>query len=995
MKNHLTWAQRLATSEAPVNKSFGRVSILALAAAGACVSALSCSSTGAPSSEPSDSTDDTGTIGLKLQLAPGLSVATVGYTITGPGGFTQTGNIDVSHSTTLVATIGGLPAGTGYGITLTATATDGTTTCAGSGAFNVSAHATTTVAVSLDCHQPAGTGSVLVNGHLNVCPVVDGLSALPSQVSVGNNIALSGAAHDSDAAPSPLSYQWSATSGTFSSPTAQNPTFTCTTPGTATITLTVSDGDTTAGCAGTLSASVSCSTDVSGVVTSAALIPGSPTDPVVHAGYYSGAKVCVDANGNGKCDPAETAAVTDATGHFTLTVSSAAGLTADIGTGALNTANGSAPASRNVFRAAAAQVAEQAAGVVLSPLSSEVVRQMEANSTDYAAEKQNIATRLGVTGTQAVSDVNTLSGAPQTAALREAEVLSERFRYAITKLDRGDLYPDALAVPGGDPELTGLAGVTAATATTPETRTPITFAQAEQAAFNVEGIPRYDAIFIVMLENKSTQAILGSPFAPKINAYLAAGNFASSYYATGNPSEPNYTALGGADDFGITDDSQWNCDATGPNAVQDLPVPDNTQPGLAKSPFAATCTQASGTNHNITGKPNLFNAITAAGMTWRTYNESMNPGQDIRTDSVADAAVVAHDNVYPPGTLNGNAATIGNASLLLPLPAGLYKTKHHPGMAYQNVRSAPEFKFSNRTLGGGQWDGVLSASTDYAIPPGYDTDQFSTDLANGNVGQLNFVIPDQCDDMHGITVRGTVPPSTTLVTASDCSSVANNVPAATGGNIITRGDNYVDYLVHKVQSSPLWSNPQKKVAIVLMFDEGNATTGLNSCCGWKAGKTATNAPLIQNSDGTWSQDPAGDAAHYKLGNQGHGKSIFGILTNQASAPKHVVDNDVYSHFSFVRTLQDMFLLADPAKDASYMNRSKYTEKFVAQNVLNLPEYAGSADTHYDSVRPMNHAYTIPATYTEKAVGNLTGGSDDIRPLQVGPVTTQVYIWAIK
>ena len=31
----------------------------------------------------------------------------------------------------------------------------------------------------------------------------------------------------------------------------------------------------------------------------------------------------------------------------------------------------------------------------------------------------------------------------------------------------------------------------------------------------------------------------------------------------------DFLALGGADDFGITDDSQWNCDATGANAVQD------------------------------------------------------------------------------------------------------------------------------------------------------------------------------------------------------------------------------------------------------------------------------------------------------------------------------------------------------------------------------------------------------------------------------------------
>ena len=116
-------------------------------------------------------------------------------------------------------------------------------------------------------------------------------------------------------------------------------------------------------------------------------------------------------------------------------------------------------------------------------------------------------------------------------------------------------------------------------------------------------------------------------------------------------------------------------------------------------------------NHNIVGRPNLFNALTAAGMTWRTYSESMNPGQDVRTDSVADAAVQAHDDVYPPGTLAGNTTQVGNSGLVLPMPAGLYKTKHHPGMAYQNVRSAPEFKSSNRTLGGGQWDAALMNST--------------------------------------------------------------------------------------------------------------------------------------------------------------------------------------------------------------------------------------------------------------------------------------------
>ena len=40
----------------------------------------------------------------------------------------------------------------------------------------------------------------------------------------------------------------------------------------------------------------------------------------------------------------------------------------------------------------------------------------------------------------------------------------------------------------------------------------------------VEGVPRYDNVFVIMLENKASSSILNSPFAPKINAYLHAGN---------------------------------------------------------------------------------------------------------------------------------------------------------------------------------------------------------------------------------------------------------------------------------------------------------------------------------------------------------------------------------------------------------------------------------------------------------------------------------------
>ncbi|ANH68222.1 phosphoesterase [Mitsuaria sp. 7] len=732
----------------------------------------------------------------------------------------------------------------------------------------------------------------------------------------------------------------------------------------------------------------STSVTINGVVTATSFTAGSATDPTIAPAYYVGAKVCADANGNGVCDTTETSAVTDAKGHFSLTMPANAALIADIGTDATLSTTGAKIASRDVLRASLDQVMEQAGNVVISPLSSEVQRLVEANGTSYAVEKQTVATRIGVSLANVLADASTVTGAEQAALLAEAKALDNRFTYAITKLDRGDLYPDALATPGGDPRLAGAANVSTATAPTgTDARTKITFAQSQQAAFALEGVPRYDHIFIVMLENKATLSIKGSPWAPKINALLAAGNQLTSYYATGNPSEPNYTALGGADDFGITDDSQWNCDATGANAVQDLPVPDKTQPGLASSPFAASCTQTAAVNHNIVGKPNLFNAITAAGMTWRTYSESMNPGQDFRTDSVADAAVTAADNVYAPGTINNNTAAVGTSGLTLPMPAGLYKTKHHPGMAYQNVRSAPEFKYSNRTMGGGQWDANMKAGTAYAVPASYDVDQLGTDLASGKVGTLNFLVPDQCDDMHGISVIGKLANGTTA-TASDCGSVANNVAQSSAANIITRGDNYVDALVKKIQASALWKNPAKRVAIVLMFDEGNATSGFNSCCGWNVSNSAVSKPVVVDAK-TGAVTVDASVNNYTKGNRGHGESIFGILTNQADAPKGVSDGDAYSHFSFVRTLQDMFQLADPAVDASYMNRSKYTEKFIAANILNLPEYAGSADTHFDSVRAINHAWKAPANYTQKQSADVNTAA------QIGADTVQTSVWALK
>jgi len=101
-----------------------KLSILALGFCG--ISAIvGCGDQGSGSNAPASSNQEsTGEVNLALQLANGGTLNSATYTIVGPKGFSKTGSIDLSSATKLSATIGGLPVGTGYTITINATTTD-------------------------------------------------------------------------------------------------------------------------------------------------------------------------------------------------------------------------------------------------------------------------------------------------------------------------------------------------------------------------------------------------------------------------------------------------------------------------------------------------------------------------------------------------------------------------------------------------------------------------------------------------------------------------------------------------------------------------------------------------------------------------------------------------------------------------------------------------------------------------------------------------------
>lgn len=200
---------------------------------------------GACSSEQSDKgVEDLGSLDVRLEAAPGVTLNSVTYTISG-NGFSKTGTIDTSGSEVISGTIGGIPAGNGYTITLTATSVEDGLSFTGSAKFNVTAGATTSVSIHLKAANKRGTGSVTVNATLNVGPVINELTVTPLTVNVGSSIALTAAGSDIDEQPSPLSYYWSSTGGVISDPIAPNATLTSATPGTFTVKLTLSDGEIT------------------------------------------------------------------------------------------------------------------------------------------------------------------------------------------------------------------------------------------------------------------------------------------------------------------------------------------------------------------------------------------------------------------------------------------------------------------------------------------------------------------------------------------------------------------------------------------------------------------------------------------------------------------------------------------------------------------------------------------------------------------------------
>lgn len=205
--------------------------------------------------DPGMDFEHTGSVGFELEVA-GVTLHNVAYAISG-NGFSKQGDVDVSHSPTLSAVIGGIPAGDGFTIIITATSPDGSVTCIGSATFSVMDGVITNVTIHLQCHFGQRPGRIDVSGIVNLCPTFEDLSVAPIETTVGGTITLLTRLGDADGPVSALRSTFSdgATSLSLNGVGTSAIGITCTQAGPGRITLTVSDGE----CLQATAVDVSCS----------------------------------------------------------------------------------------------------------------------------------------------------------------------------------------------------------------------------------------------------------------------------------------------------------------------------------------------------------------------------------------------------------------------------------------------------------------------------------------------------------------------------------------------------------------------------------------------------------------------------------------------------------------------------------------------------------------------------------------------------------------
>ncbi len=219
------------------------------------------------------------------------------------------------------------------------------------------------------------------------------------------------------------------------------------------------------------------------------------------------------------------------------------------------------------------------------------------------------------------------------------------------------------------------------------------------------------------------------------------------------------------------------------------------------------------TDHTIVG-PSLMTQLEAKKLTWRGYFEDIPaPGSSATYSEAA------------PGR-----------------PEALYASKHNGFMNFKSVQTDP--KRASKIVGFAELDRDLAAD---ALP------------------NFAMIVPNQCNEMHGL-YGADVP--------RDCQTQND-------AGRIRRGDAVTGDIVKKLRATQAWHSAGN-FAIVITWDEDyGASPGAQGCCGYQPASAA---------------------------NFGGGRIPTIVITNHG--PRGRKDGTPYNHYSLLRTIEDAFGISE-------------------------------------------------------------------------------------
>jgi len=234
---------------------------------------------------------------------------------------------------------------------------------------------------------------------------------------------------------------------------------------------------------------------------------------------------------------------------------------------------------------------------------------------------------------------------------------------------------------------------------------------------------------------------------------------------------------------------------------------------------------------------NLIDELDAAHISWGAYMEALNPA-----DPLAD--------FWPSSA------------------APLYASKHNPFALFTDIRNDPA---------------RVANIKPYASLAG--------DLASNNAPRFVYIVPDQCNDMHGGVFTAVAGHPETPCPFGRANDDPNDA------QLKKNADAFVQSAVGTIRSSRAWT-PHS--AIVIVSDEGDFT-GNPVNGGWDSPAGCCDSPVL----------PAGDPdinAAWPGGVFGGG--LVPAVVIDPSGPRRYVNDTPFNHYSLLRTIEDAWHLPE-------------------------------------------------------------------------------------